>query len=150
MPAEKHALLTRQIVGHSQSIKKILLQIEKLALVDSTVLVTGESGVGKSLVAEVIHGSGHRENVPLIKIDCTQLDKISIEKEVLFVVQPPPCMKSENNPETIYCNLLLEEIGEVPLQQQRDLLRLLEERQIHWGSVQDKRSVNLRIIATTH
>jgi len=150
MQAEKQALMTRQIVGHSQSIKKILLQIEKLSMVDSTVLVTGESGVGKSLVAEVIHGSGPMGNSPLIKIDCTQLDKVSIEKEVLSVFQPPPCVKPDNNPETIYCNLLLEEVGEVSLQQQRNLLRLLEERQIHWGSGQDKRSVNLRIIATTH
>ena len=77
-----HNLNVDEIVGKSSEIKKLLSQIEQVASTDATVLILGETGVGKELVARAIHNKSHRSSKPFIRVHCSALPDTLITNEL--------------------------------------------------------------------
>ena len=123
-----------EIVGQSKALRKVLERIERVAPTDSSVLITGETGTGKELVARAIHNLSSRKDRIMVKVDCSALSASIIESE-LFGREKGAytgALTSQvgrfefANKSTIF----LDEIGELPLELQTKLLRVLEDGQL--------------------
>jgi transcriptional regulator with GAF, ATPase, and Fis domain len=142
-----------RIVGQSAGLKDVLLQIEQVAPTDSTVLILGETGTGKGLLARAIHDLSPRKDRPFVMVNCAALPANLIESE-LFGREKGAFTGSHarqigrfelaNNG-----TILLDEIGDLPLELQAKLLMVLQEGQFErLGSPRTIR-VNTRVIAST-
>jgi len=142
------------IVGQSAPMKKILSQAEQVARTDSTVLLTGETGTGKELLARAIHGLSSRKGRPLVTVNCASLPPTLIESE-LFGREKGAYTGALTRMAGRFeladgSTLFLDEIGELPLELQSKLLRFLEEGTFErLGSTKPLR-VDVRIIAATN
>jgi PAS domain S-box-containing protein len=145
---------TGEIVGQSSAIKYVLFKVTQVARTDSTVLITGETGVGKELVARAIHGESLRKDRPLIKINCGALVPTLIESE-LFGHEKGSFTGASNrklgrfelaNGGTIF----LDEIGELSLELQVKLLRVIQENEFERLGGTKTIRVNVRVIAATN
>ena len=148
-------LRTDGIVGNSQAMQKVWEVSWQVAKVDSTVLITGESGVGKEIVAKVIHNQSDRHKEPFIKVNCGAIPESLMESE-LFGYEPgaftgavkggKPGLFELADKGTIF----LDEIGDLYLPLQVKLLRVLQEKEImRVGGVRSRR-LNVRILAATN
>ena len=142
------------IVGQSLGMKKILAQIEKVAQTDSTVLLLGETGTGKELLARAIHKMSARKDRPMITVNCASLPPTLIESELFGRERGAytgALTKMVGRFEVADgSTLFLDEIGELPLELQSKLLRVLEEGKFErLGSTQTVH-VNVRILAATN
>jgi PAS domain S-box-containing protein len=143
-----------EIVGQSLAIKKILARAEQVARTDSTVLITGETGTGKELVARAIHSMSGRKKRPMITVNCASLPPTLIESE-LFGREKGAYTGALTRMVGRFevaeeSTLFLDEIGELPLELQSKLLRVLEQGKFErLGSTKTLR-VNVRIIAATN
>src|SRR5215204_3298758 len=143
-----------EIVGRSDAIKYVLHKVERVAPTDSTVLVTGETGTGKELVARAIHGESHRHHRPLVKVNCAALSPGLIESE-LFGHERGAFTGAAGRKAGRFeladgATLFLDEIGELPLELQPKLLRVLQDGEFErLGSAHAIR-VDVRIIAATN
>lgn len=143
------------MVAYSLEMGKVLLTATKVAGVDSTVLILGESGVGKEVVARFIHRLSLRQNGPFIKINCGAIPETLIESELFgYETGAFTGAKREGKPGLIEQanngTLFLDEIGELPLNLQVKLLQAIQERQVmRIGGVKPVR-VNIRFIAATN
>ncbi|MBI3270556.1 MAG: sigma 54-interacting transcriptional regulator [Planctomycetes bacterium] len=142
------------IVGHSSQIKEVLHRIEKVAATNSTVLITGETGTGKELVAQAIHHQSNRRNKPLIPVDCTAISDTLLESE-LFGHEKGAFTGADRlkpgkfelaNGGTIF----LDEIGDMNTATQIKLLRVLEERAFTRVGGVRLLNVDVRIVAATN
>ncbi len=144
-----------KIIGKSEGIRKVLTLAEQIANSDiSCVLITGESGVGKELIARLIHFNSIRKNKPFMEIDCTSLSPTLIESE-LFGHEKGAFTDAK----TLKRGLLeisdggtvfLDEIAELPLSSQAKLLRFIETQSFkRVGGIKDIK-VDVRIIAATN
>lgn len=146
---------TEDIVVHSPEMKKIVTLATRVAPVDSTVLIQGESGVGKGVLSKLIHNNSKRKNGPFIKIDCGSIPESLLESE-LFGYEKGAFTgaKREGKIGLIELanggTLFLDEIGEVPLNLQVKLLRVLQDREIVRVGGSSAISVDIRIIAATN
>jgi two-component system, NtrC family, response regulator AtoC len=142
------------IVFQSAAMKQIFSLIEKIARVDSTILIVGESGTGKELVARAIHNRSDRCNESMVPVNCGAIPENLIESE-LFGHKKGAFTDARSDKAGLFLQadngtLLLDEIGELPLQLQVKLLRVLQEGTFRpLGAQQDVR-VNVRVIAATH
>ena len=142
------------IVGRSLAMKKVLSQAEQVAQTDSTVLLLGETGTGKELLARAIHSMSLRKDRPLITVNCASLPPTLIESE-LFGREKGAYTGALTKMIGRFeiadgSTLFLDEIGEIPLDLQSKLLRVLEEGTFErLGSTKPLR-VNVRIIAATN
>ena len=142
------------IVFQSQAMKQIFSLIEKIARVDSTILIVGESGTGKELVARAIHNRSDRCTQEMVPVNCGAIPENLIESE-LFGHKKGAFTDAASDKAGLFLQadngtLLLDEIGELPLQLQVKLLRVLQEGTFRpLGAQQDVR-VNVRVIAATH
>ena len=142
------------IVFESKSMAQVLSLIEKIAKVDSTVLIIGESGTGKELVARAIHERSDRANENMVPVNCGAIPENLIESE-LFGHKKGAFTDARSDKAGLFWQanngtLLLDEIGELPLQLQVKLLRVLQEGTFRpLGAQQDIR-VNVRVVAATH
>ncbi len=142
------------IVGQSASMKKVLNQAEQVARTDSTVLILGETGTGKELLARAIHNLSSRKGRPLVTVNCAALPPTLIESE-LFGREKGAYTGALTRMAGRFeladgSTLFLDEIGELPLDVQSKLLRFLEESSFErLGSTKALR-VNVRIIAATN
>ncbi len=144
-----------KILGVSADIRLVKQQIEQFAQYDEeTVLITGESGVGKELVAKALHEKSKRRNKPFIEINCASLPENLLESE-LFGYEKGAFTDArdrkiglieEANGGTVF----LDEIGEMSVALQAKLLRLLENKQIRRLGATENINVNVRIIAATN
>jgi transcriptional regulator with GAF, ATPase, and Fis domain len=142
------------IVGHSNSIKKVLSQIEQVAGASSTVLIQGETGTGKELVAQAIHDLSSRKNRPMVKVNCSALPPTLIETELFGhekgaftgAVSKRIGRFEVANGSTIF----LDEIGDLPLDLQSKLLRVLEENQFERIGSTQTMTIDVRVIAATN
>jgi PAS domain S-box-containing protein len=143
------------IKGHSAAIQAAIHSARKVAQTDATVLLYGESGVGKELFAKAIHQASKRHDKPFIAINCGAIPAALFESE-LFGYQGGAFTGAEKKgkPGKLELahggTLFLDEIGELPLELQVKLLRALQERQFYRVGGTEPITVNTRIIAATN
>ena len=142
------------LVGKSESMKKMFRILPQIAQSPSTVLLTGESGTGKELVARAVHNLSQRSNGPFITVNCGALPEHLLESELFGYKAGAFTDAKKDKPGRFHAahkgTLLLDEIGELPLSLQVKLLRVLEDRAVEpLGSVRPE-PVDVRIIAATN
>jgi PAS domain S-box-containing protein len=143
------------IVVRSKRMRDVHEQALRLAEVDSTVLLLGESGVGKEVVAEVIHEHSPRKDSPFVKISCAAIPEQLLESELFGYVQGAFTGANRSGKPGVFelahqGSLFLDEIGELPLGLQAKLLRALQEKQVmRLGEVRTT-PVDVRIMAATN
>ena len=146
--------LFEEIVGVSPQLKVIFDQVKKVAQTDANVLVTGETGTGKELVARAIHNLSHRKDQVLIKVNCAGLPEGLVESELFGHEKGAftgATMKMKGRFELADGGtVFLDEVGELPLQTQSKLLRVLQEKQFERLGGTQTISVDVRIIAATN
>ena len=149
-----HAYKFNNIVGRSPQMQKIFQILPSLAQNDSSVLITGETGTGKDMVAETIHHASNRAKGPFAKINCGALPDTLLESELFGHRKGAFTGAVENKPGRIQLanngTLYLTEIGDLPLSLQVKLLTFLDDKEVFpLGSVKGF-SADARIIAATH
>jgi PAS domain S-box-containing protein len=142
------------IVGQSVSLRAALQKVESVADTDTTVLITGETGTGKELIARAIHSHSSRRNRPLVKVDCASLPPTLIESE-LFGREKGAFTGADRSQAGRFeiadgATIFLDEIGELPLEVQAKLLRVLEDGCFERLGSPRTISVDVRIIAATN
>ncbi|MBL7225522.1 MAG: sigma 54-interacting transcriptional regulator [Desulfobacteraceae bacterium] len=152
---DKQASRLSEAVIRSEIMHKVLNRSMKVAQVDSTVLIQGETGVGKGFFARLIHRASPRNEGPFIRVDCGAIPETLIESE-LFGYEKGAFTgaRTEGKPGLFELaeggTLFLDEIGDLPLTVQVKLLRFLEENSIMRVGGTSIRKVNARVIAATH
>ncbi|SHJ29977.1 PAS domain S-box-containing protein [Malonomonas rubra DSM 5091] len=156
MLAMQHAELdAKQIIARSPEMIRALQQAVRVAGADSSVLVLGESGVGKGLIADLIHKNSRRADNPLIKINCGAIPESLIEAE-LFGYEKGAFTGAQANGKPGHFELadggtlFLDEIAELPLPSQVKLLRFLEDGRITRLGGTSSKNVDVRVLAATH
>jgi len=142
------------IVGRSNALKYVLYRVEQVAATDSTVLILGETGTGKELIARAIHSTGKRRGRALIKVNCATLPANLIESELFGHEKGAftgATTKKLGRFELAHqATLFLDEIGELSLDLQSKLLRVIEEGEFERLGSSKTIKVNLRVIAATN
>jgi transcriptional regulator with GAF, ATPase, and Fis domain len=142
------------ILGRSPQIRKLLEQIDKLALRDTTVLIQGESGTGKELVARRLHRASHRAGGPFIALNCAAIADTLMESELFGhekgAFTGAAAAKKGKFETADGGTLFLDEIGELALPLQAKLLRVLQEREVERIGGARPIKVNIRVIAATN
>jgi formate hydrogenlyase transcriptional activator len=143
-----------QIVGNSPALRVVLEQAERVAVTDATVLIQGDTGTGKELIAHAIHNASTRSGHPLIKLNCAAIPFDLLESELFghergaftgAIAQKVGRFELADKG-----TLFLDEIGDIPLALQPKLLRVLQEQEFErLGSGRTHR-VDVRLVAATH
>ncbi len=149
-----HAFSHQNIVGRSPKIERVLELVRNVAPAPSTVLILGESGVGKELVARAIHEASPRREKSFVSINCGAFPETLLESELFGYCRGAFTGADSNRKGIIEAahggTLLLDEIGETSLSMQVKLLRVLQERRVRpLGGTSDQ-PVDVRLIATTN
>lgn len=144
----------RAILGGSHALKKVLAQIEMVAPTNAGVLILGESGTGKELVARAIHERSPRRAAALVRVNCASVPRELFESEFFGHVRGAFTGAVKDRVGRFELaqggTLFLDEIGEVPLELQSKLLRVLQEGQFEKVGEDRTRTVDVRIIAATN
>jgi transcriptional regulator with GAF, ATPase, and Fis domain len=143
-----------QIVGNSPALRVVLEQAERVAATDATVLIQGETGTGKELIAHAIHNASSRSGQPLIKLNCAAIPFDLLESELFGhergAFTGAIAQKTGRFELADKGTLFLDEIGDIPLALQPKLLRVLQEQEFErLGSGRTHR-VDVRLVAATH
>jgi formate hydrogenlyase transcriptional activator len=143
-----------EIVGQSDAIKYVLSKITQVSPTDATVLISGETGTGKELVARAIHAGGARKDRPLIRVNCAALSASLIESELFGHEKGAFTGAAARNLGRFELadrgTIFLDEIGELPLELQVKLLRVLQEGEFERVGGSKTIKVDVRIIAATN
>jgi transcriptional regulator with GAF, ATPase, and Fis domain len=143
-----------EIIGHSPALKSALLEVERVAPTDSTVLVLGETGTGKELIAHAIHNLSPRCGRPFVKLNCAAIPFDLLESELFghekgaFTGAAAQTIGRFEMADT--GTLFLDEIGDIPLALQPKLLRVLQEKEFERLGSGRTHQINVRLIAATH
>ncbi len=145
---------TRDILGNSPAVKKIIQKIEKVAPTEARVLITGENGTGKELVARWIHEKSSRHDAPLVEVNCAAIPSELIESELFghekgaftSAIKQRIGKFEQANGGTLF----LDEIGDMSLSAQAKVLRALQEGKITRVGGDKEISVDVRVIAATN
>jgi len=144
----------KEIVGQSPAIRRVLSQVEQVAQTDATVLIEGETGTGKELLARAIHRMSDRKKRPLVMVNCASLPPTLIESE-LFGREKGAYTGAMTRMTGRFeladrSTLLLDEISELPLEVQAKLLRVLEQGYYERLGCSQEMKVDVRIIAASN
>lgn len=143
-----------KIIGNSRALQDVLNKTEQVAPTDATVLLLGETGVGKELVARAIHEQSKRQDRPLIKVNCASIPKELFESEFFGHVKGAFTGAHKDRIGRFQLadggTLFLDEIGEIPFELQSKLLRVLQEGEFERIGEDITNSVDVRIIASTN
>ena len=143
-----------QLVYASESFAGLLRQVERVAPTTATVLITGETGTGKELIARAIHRLSPRSGQPFVTVDCGSLPPELIESELFGYRKGAFTGANRDHPGRFAAaaggTLFLDEIGELPLPQQTRLLRVLQEGQYTPVGATRVESVDVRVVAATN
>ena len=141
------------IVAKSEKMQRVLEEARRVARVDSTVLLTGESGVGKEAIARFIHEESARGAKPFVAINCAAVPESLIESELFGHVRGSFTGATQDRVGLFEAanggTLLLDEIGDLPLAMQVKLLRVLQEREFRRVGENRTRHVDVRVLAAT-
>lgn len=143
-----------QLVGGSAAIQQVAALIQRVAQHDISVLITGQSGTGKEVVAEAIHALSPRRSKPLVSVDCTALPEHLIESELFGYEKGAFTGASERKPGRFEMaqggTLFLDEIGNLPASAQMKLLRVIQERQVTRLGGKQAFNIDVRLLAATN
>jgi transcriptional regulator with GAF, ATPase, and Fis domain len=143
-----------RIVGTSTALQRMLKQVEAVAQTPASVLLLGESGVGKELVAHAIHARSARADGPLVKVNCASIPKELFESEFFGHVKGAFTGAHRDRVGRFQLadggTIFLDEVGEIPLELQGKLLRVLQESEFERVGDDVTRSVDVRVIAATN
>jgi DNA-binding NtrC family response regulator len=141
-----------EMLGESRPIRELRRLLTKLAPTESPVLIRGETGTGKELVARTLHMQSQRRNQPFVSINCSAIAEQDLQVELFGQDSDGFGGKQQRRPGRIEAanggTLFLDEIGDLPLDVQANLLRFLQERHIETGG--ERVAVDVRILAATH
>jgi formate hydrogenlyase transcriptional activator len=143
-----------EVIGDSQALKRVLAQVQTVAPSDATVLILGETGTGKELIARAIHRMSSRKGAPFIKLNCAAIPTGLLESE-LFGHEKGAFtgairQKIGRVELADHGTLFLDEVGEIPLELQPKLLRVLEDQEFeHLGGTRTIK-VDVRLLAATN
>lgn len=142
------------LVGQSAALKQVVSQIDMVAPTDASVLITGETGTGKELVAHEIHQRSARRGRPLIRVNCASIPKELFESEFFGHVKGAFTGAVKDRAGRFEAadggTLFLDEIGEVPLDLQAKLLRVLQEKRYERVGEDRTRRADVRIVGATN
>ena len=148
------SLPAEQFPSRSPSMKKMATMVRKVAKLDSTILITGESGTGKSTIARMIHQQGPRAGAPFVAVNCASLPRDLIEAELFGHAKGAFTGAVGDRPGRVEIadggTLFLDEIGDLPLELQPKLLTFLQDRIIQRIGSNKEIPVDVRLIAATH
>src|SRR5258705_3466243 len=143
-----------RIIGNSAALRCVLGMVRVVAPTDATVLINGETGTGKELIAEAIHKSSHRSNGPFVKVNCAAIPAGLLESELFghergaytgAVARSIGRFERANRG-----TLFLYEIADIPLELQPKLLRVMQERQFERLGGTATIHTDVRVICATH
>jgi two-component system response regulator PilR (NtrC family) len=143
-----------EMIGESTLMRQIFALVDRVAASDASVLISGESGTGKELIARAVHVRGSRKSKPFVALNCGAIPENLIESELFGhkkgsftgAVNDNPGLFRQAHGGTIF----LDEIGELPLQMQTKLLRVLQEKRVRSvGDVHDA-AIDVRVLAATN
>jgi transcriptional regulator with PAS, ATPase and Fis domain len=141
-------------VFQSAAMKSVVRTLERVAPSDVSILITGESGVGKEVITDLIHALSPRSRGPLVKINCAALPRELIESE-LFGSVKGAYTGAQSDREGLFRQadggtLLLDEISEMPIDTQSKLLRVLQEKEVRPVGGRTSYKTNTRVVAATN
>jgi len=143
-----------ELVGSSVEMRRVYAILERLALTDATVLVQGETGTGKDVLARSLHAASPRAAHPFVAVDCGAIPEHLVESELFGHVRGAFTGATGDRmgvfEEADGGTLFLDEIGEMPVALQPKLLRAIESRSIRRVGSSSSRTVNVRIVAATN
>jgi len=143
-----------RMVGSSAATQELLVFVENTARADSPVLIEGESGVGKEVLAEEIHRRGARRDKPLVVVDCSALSESLLDSELFGHVKGAFTGATEDRAGLIEAaeggTLFIDEIGEAPVGVQAKLLRVIEKGEYRRLGNVEVRHANVRVVAATN
>jgi formate hydrogenlyase transcriptional activator len=143
-----------QIIGNSAALKHVLQQVETVAPNDSTVLLLGETGTGKELIARAIHDRSRRKQRTLVKLNCAAIPTGLLESELFGhekgAFTGAISQKIGRLELADQGTLFLDEVGDIPIEIQPKLLRALQEREFERLGSTHTRKVNVRLVAATN
>ena len=143
-----------EMVGESDAIKYVMFKVNHVAVTDSTVLITGETGTGKELVARAIHSASARSDRPLITVNCAALPATLIESELFGHEKGAFTGAAARKPGRFELadggTIFLDEVGELPLESQVKLLRVIQEGEVQRLGGSNPIKVDVRLIAATN
>jgi len=143
-----------QIIGRSAALRSVLRQVEVVAPTDAGVLILGETGTGKELIAQAIHNRSPRRDRPFIKVNCAAIPSGLLESELFghekgaftgAIMRKPGRFELADKG-----TLFLDEVGDIPLDLQAKLLRVLQEHEFERLGSTRTQQVDVRVIAATH
>ncbi|MGA7130608.1 MAG: sigma-54 dependent transcriptional regulator [Chthoniobacterales bacterium] len=144
----------REIIGQSGACRRISRQIEIVAPTDATVLILGETGTGKELIARAIHQRSHRRDKPLVRVNCTSIPQALFESEFFGHARGAFTGAIRDRAGRFEAaaggTLFLDEVGEIPLELQGKLLRVLQEKSYERVGEEKTRCADVRIVAATN
>jgi len=142
------------IVGRSAALRRVLQQVEVVAPTDSGVLIQGETGTGKELIAQAVHNRSGRRDRPFIKVNCAAIPSGLLESELFghekgaftgAIARKPGRFELADKG-----TLFLDEVGDIPLELQAKLLRVLQEHEFERLGSTRTQQVDVRVVAATH
>jgi len=143
-----------EIVGSSPALLALLRKVEQAAPTDATVLISGETGTGKELIARAIHSRSARRDRPLVKVDCSAISAGLVESELFGHMKGAFTGAIERRTGRFEVadggTIFLDEVGELPLETQVKLLRVLQEQEFEPVGSSKTVRVNVRVIAATN
>jgi formate hydrogenlyase transcriptional activator len=142
------------IIGASNKLKSVLTKVEQVARLNTTVLIQGETGTGKELVARSIHRLSQRNEKPFVKLNCAALPATLVESE-LFGYEKGAFTGAQQNKVGMFeiadkGTIFLDEIGEIPIEMQAKLLRVLQDGEFYRIGGSKPITVDVRVVAATN
>jgi DNA-binding NtrC family response regulator len=148
------SVIGKEMIGESEIMKDIFFKIEKIAPTDANILILGENGTGKELIAKAIHQHSLRKDKPFIKVDLGALTESIFESELFGHKKGSFTGAGEDRAGRFEAanggTLFLDEIGNITLQQQVKLLSVLQNRQITRGGSNDPINIDIRVVCATN
>jgi formate hydrogenlyase transcriptional activator len=148
------ASMFEEIVGSSEVLRRVLVQVAKVAQTDSTVLIFGETGTGKELIARAIHNRSNRSTRPFVRVNCAAIPQSLIASELFGHEKGAFTGATQRRLGRFELahegTIFLDEVGELPAETQITLLRVLQEREFERVGGSQPIAINVRVIAATN